>query len=171
MMNQRKRHLSHLYDLHAEAVYGFLLQVAQVPEDARDLLQEVFLRVSQNLKRVQGARSPRAYILKISWHLHLDHSRHRQAQQRRERRFMEEQPKIYEITEDPDAQAFRHRLQEIMAALPQEQRAVVHLHLWEDLTFDRIGETLGISPNTASSRYRYALTKLRHHMNTLRHQL
>jgi RNA polymerase sigma-70 factor (ECF subfamily) len=38
---------------------------------------------------------------------------------------------------------------------------VVHLKLWEGLTFDRIAETLQISINTAASRYRYALDKLR----------
>ena len=33
--------------------------------------------------------------------------------------------------------------------------------LWEDLTFAAIADALGISPNTAASRYRYALDKLR----------
>jgi len=38
---------------------------------------------------------------------------------------------------------------------------VVHLKLWEDLTFEQIGVVLEISPNTAASRYRYGLDKLR----------
>ena len=48
-----------------------------------------------------------------------------------------------------------------MESLPEEQRSVLHLKLWEDLTFSQIGETLEISPQTAASRYRYALDKLR----------
>ena len=43
----------------------------------------------------------------------------------------------------------------------EDQRAIVHLKLWERQTFDQIAATLGISPNTAASRYRYGLDKLR----------
>jgi RNA polymerase sigma-70 factor (ECF subfamily) len=48
-----------------------------------------------------------------------------------------------------------------LAELPPDQRVIVHLKLWEGLTFDAIAETLEISPNTAASRYRYGLDKLR----------
>jgi DNA-directed RNA polymerase specialized sigma24 family protein len=41
------------------------------------------------------------------------------------------------------------------------QREVVVLHVWGDLTFSEIADTLSISANTAASRYRYALGKLR----------
>jgi RNA polymerase sigma-70 factor (ECF subfamily) len=45
--------------------------------------------------------------------------------------------------------------------LPPEQRAVVALKLSEDLTFREIGQALGIPKNTAASRYRLALARLR----------
>ncbi len=48
-----------------------------------------------------------------------------------------------------------------MTVLPAEQRAVLHLKLWEELTFEQIAETLELSPNTAASRYRYGIDKLR----------
>jgi RNA polymerase sigma-70 factor, ECF subfamily len=38
---------------------------------------------------------------------------------------------------------------------------VVHLKLWEELTFEAIAEALGIPANTAASRYRYGIDKLR----------
>ena len=53
---------------------------------------------------------------------------------------------------------------EIEAALqrlPAEQREVLVLKIWNELTFEQIAETLGIPPNTAASRYRYALAALR----------
>ncbi|RYD24670.1 MAG: hypothetical protein EOP86_28320, partial [Verrucomicrobiaceae bacterium] len=53
------------------------------------------------------------------------------------------------------------RAASLLMALPEEQRAVVHLKLWEDLTFARIAEVLGIPANTAASRYRYAMQKMR----------
>ena len=48
-----------------------------------------------------------------------------------------------------------------MGELPPEQREVVHLKLWEGLTFEEIAAALEIPPNTAASRYRYGLDKLR----------
>jgi len=68
---------------------------------------------------------------------------------------------------DPDEQAFRSALAEALGELPPEQRAVVHLKLWEGLTFEAIAEALQIPLNTAASRYRYGLDKLREHLRPL----
>jgi RNA polymerase sigma-70 factor (ECF subfamily) len=62
--------------------------------------------------------------------------------------------------EDADDDAFRAAVADAMAELPEDQRAVVHLKIWEDMTFAQIAEALGLSANTAASRYRYALDKL-----------
>ena len=46
-------------------------------------------------------------------------------------------------------------------SLPRDQREVLVLKIWNDLTFSEIADSLGISQNTAASRYRYALTNLK----------
>jgi len=51
-----------------------------------------------------------------------------------------------------------------LSILPVDQRETVVLHLWGELTFSQVAEILGISANTAASRYRYALAKLREAM-------
>jgi RNA polymerase sigma-70 factor (ECF subfamily) len=48
-----------------------------------------------------------------------------------------------------------------MTTLPAEQREVLLLHVWGDLTFREIAEILDLPANTVASRYRYALAKLR----------
>ena len=48
--------------------------------------------------------------------------------------------------------------------LPHEQREVLVMKIWNELTFAEIGEGLGISQNTAASRYRYALAALKKDM-------
>jgi RNA polymerase sigma-70 factor (ECF subfamily) len=53
------------------------------------------------------------------------------------------------------------RLQRAVLALPDEQRELIALKLDGGLTFAEIASVLAISPNTAASRYRYALEKLR----------
>jgi RNA polymerase sigma-70 factor (ECF subfamily) len=70
-------------------------------------------------------------------------------------------------TKEPDAQAFREALSSALAELPPDQRAVVHLKLWEDLTFEQVAMILELSANTAASRYRYGLDKLRQRLRPL----
>jgi RNA polymerase sigma-70 factor, ECF subfamily len=55
----------------------------------------------------------------------------------------------------------RRALEAALAALPVEQREIVHLKVYEDRTFQQIADFLGIPLNTAASRYRYALDKMR----------
>ena len=52
-------------------------------------------------------------------------------------------------------------LQSALASLPDEQREVVVLKIWGQLTFEEAAAVIGVSPNTAASRYRYALEKLK----------
>ncbi len=61
----------------------------------------------------------------------------------------------------PDAPEPDPRLEDALRRLPPDQREVVSLKVDAALTFEAIGEALGISANTAASRYRYALEKMR----------
>ena len=67
----------------------------------------------------------------------------------------------------PDEDAFRAAPSAALGELRLDRRAVVHLKLWEALTFEQIAELLGIPPNPAASRYRYGLDKLRERLRPL----
>jgi RNA polymerase sigma-70 factor (ECF subfamily) len=56
-------------------------------------------------------------------------------------------------------------LRRALSVLPDEQREVIVLHIWGELTFSQIATLLDISANTAASRYRYAVAKLRETMS------
>jgi len=93
--------------------------------------------------------------------------RRRGTREKHHEHFGAEPEKIFAPASDPDEAAFRDELSTALAELPAEQRAVVHLKLWEGLTFEQIAEALGIPPNTAASRYRYGLDKLRERLRPL----
>ena len=57
-------------------------------------------------------------------------------------------------------------LRRALYLLPDDQREVVVLHVWGELTFLQIAEVMRIRSNTAASRYRYALSRLRESMFT-----
>ena len=81
--------------------------------------------------------------------------------------FAAETDSVFELSGDTDEYSFRTALNETLAELPTEQRAVVHLKLWENLTFEKTADLLGISTNTAASRYRYGIDKLRERLRPL----
>jgi RNA polymerase sigma-70 factor, ECF subfamily len=60
-----------------------------------------------------------------------------------------------------DRPAEKLALEQALQQLPAEQREVVHLKVWEGMTFQEIADLTGESLNTAASRYRYATEKLR----------
>jgi len=70
---------------------------------------------------------------------------------------------------EPEADPRLAALVDSLKLLPTEQREVVVLKVWGDLTFDEIGEQLSISPNTAASRWRYAMEALRKHITARTH--
>jgi hypothetical protein len=66
-----------------------------------------------------------------------------------------------------EQQESREKVQEAVAKLPAEQAEVVVLKIWEQFTFAEIADLINESPNTAASRYRYALEKLARHLQPL----
>ena len=153
--------LERLYDAHAQALFAFVLNVTRHEADTRDVLQDVFVKLASRPALLDGIRDERGFLLRMAHHAALDGLRRRATRARRHEAFSAEMDSIFAPSDSADEQAFRETVSAIMAELPPEQRAVVHLKLWEGLTFEDIADALGISPNTAASRYRYALDKLR----------
>lgn len=155
--------LERVYDDHAQALFGFLLNLTRNQEDTRDLLQELFVKLSRQPKLMAQARDARAYLLRLAHNAAIDLFRRRAVREK----YQVPEAELFAETADPDEAAFRQAVSVALEALPPEQRAVVHLKLWEDMTFDAIADVLDIPINTAASRYRYALDKLRERLRPL----
>jgi RNA polymerase sigma-70 factor (ECF subfamily) len=153
--------IARLYDDHAAAVFAFLANLLRNEADTRDVMQELFIKVARRPALLENLRDERGFLLRLSHNLAIDLIRRRGARERNRGQLANEPMPIFAASAEPDEQIFREKLSEALGELPAEQRAVVHLRLWEHLTFEAIAETLEISPNTAASRYRYGLDKLR----------
>ena len=159
--------LERLYDAHAQALYAFLLNLTRDEDDTRDLLQEVFIKLARQPDLLRDARDERAYLLRLAHNAAIDLMRRRGTRDKTRERFAVETVSPFAPSSDPDEQAFRSALVEALGELPPDQRAVVHLKLWAGLTFEQIAAELDIPLNTAASRYRYGLDKLRDHLRPL----
>jgi RNA polymerase sigma-70 factor (ECF subfamily) len=150
--------LASLYDQQAPALYRFLMALTHHEADTRDLLQEAFLRAARRPAK-EVLRDPAAWLFRTARNLFTDHTRRTGARHRAMEKFAAE-PADDAAEDELDAAALKAAAG-AFAGLPAEQRAVVHLKIWEGCTFARIAEMLDLPANTAASRYRYALQNLR----------
>ncbi|MEK7781416.1 MAG: RNA polymerase sigma factor [Verrucomicrobiota bacterium] len=159
--------LERLYDEHAQALFAFLLNFTRDESDTRDVLQEVFIKLARQPDLLATARDERSFLLRLAHNAAIDLMRRRGTRDKHHEQFGAEQLSAFAPTDDPDEAAFRSELAAALGELPADQRAVVHLKLWSGLTFEEIATTLEIPLNTAASRYRYGLDKLRTRLRPL----
>lgn len=134
-------------------------QWARSAADAEDLVQDAFVRFWRHQRHLPG--EPFALVLTSLRRAALD--RDRAAGRRTEREIAAvDQPWFAPA---PSAAAIagevQSELESAVRSLPDEQREVLVLKIWGELTFAEIGAQLDLSPHTAASRYRYALAALR----------
>lgn len=157
-----------LIRLHADyavSAYRFAWSVTKDESLAQEVVQELFLKLARDAVVITTAQSERAMIFTLTRNLALDALRRRSTREDALQRFADESPGWFLPT--ADAEETRAQITTVLAALPEEQRSVIHLHVWEDLSFREIGELLGLPTQTVASRYRYGLEKLRAQKHTL----
>ena len=164
---RRETEIERLYDEHAQPLFAFLLNLTRDEADTRDLLQEIFVKLAREPELLAGVRDERAFLVRLAHNAAIDLMRRRGVRERTKEHFAIEAISPFAAAGDPDEETFRQELSAALAGLPADQRAVVHLKLWEGLTFEEIAAALEISPNTAASRYRYGLDKLRDRLRPL----
>jgi RNA polymerase sigma-70 factor (ECF subfamily) len=134
----------------------FARQWVQSAADAEDIVQEAFVRFWRRNHNLGNRGLLYAMVRSIA----LDLIRKDTRRARREAVAVAESEQSTEPQfqlEDESQQALALALNR----LPNDQREVLVMKIWNDLTFAEIGEALGISQNTAASRYRYGLAALK----------
>jgi RNA polymerase sigma-70 factor (ECF subfamily) len=143
----------------AELAPGLLLfarQWVRSTADAEDIVQEAFVRFWRQNRDIGNRGLLYATVRSVA----LDAIRRDSRRARREAEAYSDADQSVEPQFEVDDEAQRS-LALALNRLPHEQRQVLVMKIWNDLTFAEIGEGLGISQNTAASRYRYALAALK----------
>ncbi len=145
---------------HGAALVLFARQWATSREDAEDIVQEAFLRFWRSRHK---ARDVLAYLYTCVKCCALEWRRGSLRRQRREAAVARPDGAGAEgLFACPLEQDERRALIEAaLRGLPEAQREVLVLKTWGSLSFPQIAVALDISANTAASRYRYALARLR----------
>jgi RNA polymerase sigma-70 factor, ECF subfamily len=146
---------------HRGALFLMARQYLPTPEEAEDAVHDGVIKFWNSR---QGNRDPAhaaAYLFTCVRSAAIDRRRSNLTRTRHENRRPASIPPLFQSPLEQSER--RQQIEHALAQIPLEQREVLILKIWADgggLTFAQIAETLGIPPNTAASRYRYALQSL-----------
>ena len=146
-----------IWDRYANDLLAFLQAVLCSRHDAEDVLQTVFVRIVCQRRRLARARRLDAYVYRIARNEAVTYLRRKKRQKRPE---TEPDRWLEDIVPDHRSDDLAEQIQVALARLAPAQREVVVLKIYREKTFQEIGQLLGISLNTAASRYRYGMERL-----------
>jgi RNA polymerase sigma-70 factor, ECF subfamily len=154
-----------LYQRHKSALYRYLVRQARNAETANDLFQETWSKVISSRERYEPRARFRTFLFRIAHNCFIDHCR--RAAVRNESNSGEDgwESMLPGSEQDrPDTRAEQAQLtaqyRVALAALPAEQRDTFLLYE-SGLSLEEVASVSGVGAETAKSRLRYAVTKLR----------
>ena len=157
-----------LYARHKSPLYRYLQRLCRNREGVNDLFQEVWSKVIASRERYEERAQFTTYLFHIAHNCAIDYFRRTGRQPLGRATDLAELQEVLpgQDTERPDAQATQDELQrafeQALRELPEEQRQVFVLREETGMTLEEIGAATGVTMETAKSRLRYALVKLRH---------
>ncbi len=167
-MNGDESALSILINRHQQRIYSFIYSKVFDRDITEDIFQDAFIKVIKNLKlgkyNEEGKFLP--WVMRISHNLVIDHFR----KNNRMPKFDNSgEFSIFSVLGDNALNAEKQLIKDqvecdlrrIIEELPEDQKEVLVMRMYKDMSFKEISERTGVSINTALGRMRYALINLR----------
>lgn len=160
--------LALLINRHQQRVYSFIYSKIYDRDLAEDIFQDTFIKVIRTLKRgnynEEGKFLP--WVLRIAHNLVIDHFR---KNSRMPKFNNTDYFNIFSVLGDKSLNAEKSLIKDqvendvrrIIEELPEDQRQVIKMRMYSDMSFKEISEKTGVSINTALGRMRYALINMR----------
>ncbi|MFL1895612.1 RNA polymerase sigma factor [Aquimarina sp. 2-A2] len=160
--------LATLIERHKQRIYSFIFSKVFDRDISEDIFQDTFIKVIKTLKRgkynEEGKFLP--WVMRIAHNLVIDHFR----KGNRMPKFEDNgEFSIFSVISDSDLNAEKQlikdqveeELRNLIQELPTDQREVLVMRMYKDMSFKEISDKTGVSINTALGRMRYALINLR----------
>ncbi len=172
-MNGNEESLSVLVKRHKRRIFSYIYLITRNKTLTEDVFQETFFKVIQTLKKQQYNEEGKflPWILRIAKNLIIDHFRKVKKMPSISFVINEEgeETSIFDIIPDnsssskdsQEAKLFKVKIRSIVNDLPRDQKEVVIMRTYYDMSFKEIAEVTNVSINTSLGRMRYALINLK----------
>lgn len=160
--------LSELITRHKQRIYSFIYSKVYDRDVSEDIFQDTFIKVINTLKRgkynEEGKFLP--WVMRIAHNLVIDHFRKSNRMPKFENN---DDFNIFSVLSDGALNAEKQLVKEqvendlrkLIEELPDDQKQVLMMRMYKEMSFKEISEQTGVSINTALGRMRYALINLR----------
>ena len=157
-----------LINRHNQKISSFIYSKVLDRDITEDIFQDTFIKVIKTLKRgsysEEGKFSP--WVMRIAHNLIIDHFRKNKRMPKFEG---SEDFNIFSVIRDEKPNVEKQMIKDqidsdltiLIEELPDDQREVLIMRIYKDMSFKEIAENTGVSINTALGRMRYALINLR----------
>ena len=151
-----------LYRRHKDPVYRYLLRLSGHNETAEDVFQEVWGKIIRARSSYRPTAKFTTFLYRVAHNCFIDHVR----RNKRHAGGMPLEPELHSDNAESletatERSLARQRLEQALGDLPDEQRDAFLLHEEGGLSVDQIATVTGCNRETAKSRLRYAVNKLR----------
>jgi RNA polymerase sigma-70 factor (ECF subfamily) len=161
--------LGRLYDRHAPAVFALARRILTRPEDAEEVVQDVFSQVWRDAARYRAERASVAgWVVMLTRTRAIDRLRSRRARPDQDRGVdIAPIPHLVPPSSAPDPEQVAlssedaRQVRQALTGLPDQQRALVELACYEGLTHSEIAARTGTPLGTVKTRLRAAMATLR----------
>lgn len=161
-----------LLERYDATVHTYIRFTVNDPDLAEDIFQDTFIKVITTIKkgRYSAQGKFKAWVMRIAHNMIMDHYRRMDTNKIADNatavdgldelieRVPSDDMNQQELIEKRD---MYHELYAGLKSLPPEQREVVKMRYWDEMSFKEIADATGVSINTALGRMRYALINLR----------
>ncbi len=160
--------LALLIERHQSKIYGFIYSKVSDRDISDDIFQDTFMKVIRTLKtksyNEEGKFLP--WVMRIAHNLIVDYYRHnKKMPMQRDTEEFSVFSVIHDNEPNIETQIIGHQiesdLKKLIEKLPKDQKEVLVMRMYQDLSFKEISDLTGVSINTALGRMRYALMNLR----------
>jgi len=153
--------LGRIYEKYKKDLLVLAIALLNDASAAEDVVHDVFLAFAQAVEKFRLTGSLKGFLLTCV----ANRARNASKAKHRQDVSLDSAEAVDSRSDDPPCSIICNeqlgQLSRAMAQLPYEQREVVMLHFQAGMTFKTIAKSLDVSVNTAKSRYRYGLDKLR----------
>ncbi|GIV14943.1 MAG: RNA polymerase sigma-H factor [Armatimonadota bacterium] len=152
-----------LYHRYQPYVYNVVNGIVQNADDARDVTQDVFLHVYESLSRFRGGSAFSTWLYRVAVNAAITHVR----KERRHPQISLDALREFraDIDAEPEQQATRaetqQAVQQMLAQLPEQQRAVLVLRYFQELSLEEIAEVMNCSVAAVKVRLHRARNSFR----------
>jgi len=160
--------LEKLLHRHRDKIFGFIYSKVRNQELTEDLFQDTLFKVVRTLKKGKYIEEGKflSWVIRIAHNIIIDHYR---KQNKMKNVYESEDFSMFDILHDDDLDAEKQMIRKQMIAkirilieqLPSDQKTVLKMRMYEELSFQEIAEKTQVSINTALGRMRYALINIR----------